>query len=133
MRGRVSRAWRLVVIVALLIGLSVSLAAHPVWADDGVRRRGECAGEGDWRLRVDRIDRRTLRVRFRIDDVDRGETWQLFISRNGVRVYSGTKVADDGGEVRVRRRIADRAGTDRIAASGVNVADGTTCQGSVRF
>jgi hypothetical protein len=110
------------------------LVASPATAGDGVRRRGDCAGgEGDWDLRVDRVDHDTLRVRFKIDDVDPGEPWQLFLSDNGTRVYSGTKTANSEGEVRVRRKIADRSGTDKVAASGVNVDDGTTCQGSVSF
>ena len=110
------------------------LAAVPAAASGEVRRRGSCSGgEGDWDLRVERADRDTLLVRFKIDDVDPGESWQLFVSDNGTRVYSGTKVASSGGEVRVRREIRDRAGTDRIAASGLNVHDGTTCQGSVSF
>jgi hypothetical protein len=58
--------------------------------------------------RVVRVDRDTLAVRFKINDVDPGESWQLFLSDNGTRVYSGTKTASSDGEVRVRRRIADR-------------------------
>ncbi|HSL11741.1 MAG TPA: hypothetical protein VLA82_10555 [Actinomycetota bacterium] len=113
---------------------AVLLAAMPAAASGGVRKRGDCSGgEGGWELRVDRVDRDTLRIRFRIDDVDAGETWQLFISDNGTRVYSGTKRATSDGEVRIRRAIRDRAGTDKVAASGVNVNDGTTCQGSVAF
>jgi hypothetical protein len=112
---------------------AVLLAAVPAAAGD-VRKRGDCSGgEGDWDLRVERVDSDTLRVRFKIDDVDAGETWQLFLSDNGTRVYSGTKVANSEGEVRVRKAIRDRAGADKVAASGVNVNDGTTCQGSVSF
>ena len=127
MRGRSFRALCLGLCAALMTAGSAS-------AGDGVRRRGDCAGgEGDWDLRVERVDRNTLAVRFKIDDVDPGETWQMFLSDNGSRVYSGTKTASSDGEVRVRRRIADRSGTDRIGASGVNVNDGTQCQGSVSF
>jgi hypothetical protein len=120
---------------SLCLGLCiVVLGASAASAGDGVRRRGDCTGgDGDWDLRVERVDRSTLAVRFKIDDVDPGESWQLFLSDNGTRVYSGTKTANREGELRVRRRIADRAGTDRVAASGVNVNDGTTCQGSVSF
>ena len=113
---------------------AVALVSAPASAGDGVRRRGDCTGgEGDWDLRVDRVDRNTLRVRFTIDDVDAGEPWQLFLSDSGTRVYSGTRSANSEGEVRVRRKIADRSGTDKVAASGVHVNDGTTCQGSVSF
>jgi hypothetical protein len=121
---------------SLCLGLCAALlAAAPAAAgDDEVRRRGDCSGgEGDWDLRVKRIDRNTLEVRFKIDDVDSGERWQLFLSNNGDRVYSDTKVSNSEGEVRIRKRIRNRAGTDRIAASGLNESDGTTCQGSVSF
>jgi hypothetical protein len=112
----------------------IVVAATSATAGGEVRRRGDCAGgEGDWDLRVEREDRNTLEVRFKIDDVDPGETWQLFLSDNGVGVFSGTKRANSEGEVRVRREIRDRAGTDHIKASGVNLDDGTTCRGSVAF
>jgi len=120
---------------SLCLGLCVVVfGASAASAGDGVRRRGDCTGgEGDWDLRVERVDRSTLAVRFKIDDVDPGDSWQLFLSDNGTRVYSGTKTANSEGELRVRRRIADRSGTDRVSASGVHVNDGTTCQGSVSF
>jgi hypothetical protein len=124
----IRRAGAILLVASLVLGVVSSAAAG-----DGVRRRGSCSGgPGEWELRVSREDARTLRVRFLIDDVDSGKTWQLFISDNGVRVYSGTKVARDG-QVRVRRLIPDLAGTDRITASGVNADDGTTCGGRVSF
>ena len=84
-------------------------------------------------LRVQRESRTKLRVRFEIDDVPTGQRWQLFISNNGTRVYSGTNVSRRGGEVRVRIATRNRPGRDRIAASGVNTRTGTTCEGSVRY
>ena len=80
-----------------------------------------------------RADRQRLRVRFRIDDVEPGDAWQVFLSNDGARFYSGTKVADDDGDVRVRRRTRNRRGPDRISASAVNARTGTTCQGSVSY
>ena len=130
-RRSVSRA------VALACTLAVALAlmiASPAGADDEVRRRGDCSGgPGDWVLRVRREDAGRLRVRFKIDDVAAGQSWQLFLSDNGTRIYSGTKTSSSSGEVRVSLLTTNRAGSDRIAASGVNTKNGTTCEGSLSY
>jgi hypothetical protein len=121
------------VAIAVALGLTLAVTA-PVAARDESRRQGSCSGgPGDWLLRVQREDRGRLRVRFRIDDVPEGQRWQLFVSNNGARIYSGTRSSSRGGEVRVRLTTRNRPGRDRIAASGVNTKTGTTCDGSVRF
>ncbi len=123
------RALTLAVCLCLVVGL-----ASPVAAGGDVRRRGSCSGgPGEWTLRVQRESRKKLRVRFEIDDVPKGQRWQLFLANDGHRVYSGTKLSRRGGEVRVRILIRNRRGRDRIAASGVHTRTGTTCEGSVRY
>jgi hypothetical protein len=121
----------------LACALAVSLAlmdASPAGADDEVRRRGDCTGgPGDWVLRARREDGGRLRVRFKIDDVAAGQSWQLFLSDNGTRIYSGTKTSSSSGEVRVSVLTTNRTGSDRIAASGVNTKNGTTCEGSLSY
>jgi hypothetical protein len=118
---------------AIALALALMLAAAPAHASDEVRRRGSCSGgPGDWTLRVRRDDG-ALRVRFTIDDVRSGQSWQLFLSDNGTRIFSGSKSSDAEGEVRVSKRTTDRAGSDRIAASGVNTQNGTTCEGSLSY
>ena len=117
---------------AVALALALILGAAPAHASDEVRRRGSCSGgPGDWTLRVRRDDG-VLRLRFKIDDVPTGQSWQLFMSDNGTRVYSGTKTSD-GGEVRVSKRTTNRSGSDRIVASGVNTKTGTTCEGSLSY
>ncbi|MDH4112285.1 MAG: hypothetical protein OEV60_06310 [Actinomycetota bacterium] len=119
--------------VALALAAMLLLAA-PALAGDGARRRGSCSGgPGDWTLRVRRVDGGYLRVRFAIDDVKAGQPWQLFLSDNGTRIYSGTKRSTSSGEVHVSRRTRNRAGSDRIAASGVNTETGTSCDASLRY
>lgn len=119
------------VALALMVALALYAVAAPAWAGDEVRRRGSCSGgPGDWTLRVRRDDG-ALRVRFTIDDVAAGQSWQLFLSDNGTRIFSGTKTSNAQGEVRVSKLTPDRAGSDRIAASGVNTRNGTTCEGSL--
>jgi hypothetical protein len=131
MRPPVSRAC--VVSVVLAVAL-VLVASFPAGAGGEARRRGSCSGgPGHWELRVRREDPTTLRVRFKIEDVAPGQAWQLFLSDNGVRIYSGTKTSNAQGEVRVRRFTRNRSGTDRIAASGVNTKTGTTCEGRLSY
>jgi len=119
-------------VVALALSLTL-LISFPAQAVDPVERRGDCVnGPGEWRLVVQSEGPGTLRVRFELKDVVSGQTWQLFLSDDGVGIFSGTKVADDG-DLRVRNLTADRAGRDRISASAVNMDSGSTCGGSLRF
>ena len=61
-----------------------------------------------------------------------GQTWQLFLSDDGIGIFSATMAADDE-QLRVRLVTRDRPGHDRIAATAVNVDSGATCGGSLRF
>ena len=131
MSRTVTRVMALTSSLAMVFALG---APSPAGADDEVRRRGSCSGgPGDWVLRVRREDGGRLRVRFKIDDVAAGQAWQLFLSDDGTRIYSGTKTASSSGEVRVSLLTTNRVGTDRIAASGVNTKNGTTCEGSLSY
>ena len=122
------------VLAFAMASMVVLSAGSQAGADDEVRRRGDCSGgPGDWVLRVRREDAGRLRVRFKIDDVAAGQSWQLFLSDDGTRIYSGTKTASSSGEVRVSVLTTNRTGTDRIAASGVNTKNGTTCEGSLSY
>lgn len=114
---------------ALLLGM----AAIPADARDGRDARSECSGgHGEWRLTVQREGAGSLRVRFRIKGGEEGHEWQLFVSNNGKRIYAGTKLSDDGGEVRLRLTTRDRRGPDRIAATGVDLVTGESCSGGLR-
>ena len=122
------------VLAFAMASMVVLSAGSQAGADGEVRRRGDCSGgPGDWVLRVRREDAGRLRVRFKIDDVAAGQSWQLFLSDDGTRIYSGTKTASSSGEVRVSTLTTNRTGTDRIAASGVNTKNGTTCEGSLSY
>jgi hypothetical protein len=127
MHGRAFRTICLATALSLLAGM-------PALAGIAVLREGSCSGgPGDWRLRVRRESASTIRVRFEIEHVRPGDSWQLFLSDNGTRIFAGTRVADAGGEVHVIRITADRAGTDRIKGSGVNVTTGGSCDGALTF
>jgi hypothetical protein len=118
-------------IAAALTG--VVLTAAPVWSGDGARREGSCSGPGHWTLRVGRESTSTLRVRFTVRDADEGDTWQVFLSDDGHRVFAGTRVAGDDGRFRVRTVTRDRAGHDRIDASAIDADTGHSCEGALRY
>jgi hypothetical protein len=100
---------------------------------DVITRRGSCSGRGEWTLRVRHETATTIRVRFIIDRLDPGETWQVFLSDNGTRIFSASRVVDADGEVRAVKVTSDRAGTDRIKGSAVNVGNGGSCEGVLRY
>jgi hypothetical protein len=125
------RAFVALVVAVALLGLSASPSAAE---DERVRRRGSCSGgPSDWRLVVRQETDTTLRVKWEIDGGAADQVWQLFLSDNGTRFYAGTKTSDGGGSVRVQRVTRDRIGTDHVKGSGVNLATGETCNGSVAF
>jgi hypothetical protein len=120
--------------VVCLIASFALLATIPALASGrSVQREGPCSGPGDWRLRVSRESATTIRVRFDIEHVDPGDSWQLFLSDNGTRIFAGTRVANPNGELRATKITADRAGADRIKGSGVNTTAGGSCSGALTY
>jgi hypothetical protein len=121
-------------LLSLVVVVGLLLAATSAGASDEVRRRGSCTGgSGHWELRVRRETRTSLRVRFSIENVPPGHTWQLFLSDNGSGVLARSKVSTSSGEVRIRKVIRNRPGVDRIRASGVDLGTGELCTASLRY
>lgn len=120
-----------VVLAAVLLG---GLAAPADASDDRERREGSCSGgPSEWKLVVRQESASTLRIRYEIEGGAAGQTWQLFISDNGTRIYAGNKVSGSDGYVRVGRETANRSGTDLIKATGVNLVSGESCAGSLSY
>jgi hypothetical protein len=119
----------------LVAALSLLLAAtaSPALAGRAVTRDGSCSGRGEWTLRVRRETSTTIRVRFLIERADPGDTWQLFLSDNGIRIFSASRVADADGELRAVKVTSNRSGTDRIKGSGVNISSGGSCEGFLSY
>jgi hypothetical protein len=114
--------------------MTLAATSSLAWAGgDDVTRSGSCSGHGDWKLRVRREAASTIRVRFDIEHVQPGETWQLYLSDNGTRIFSASRVADSEGELRAIRVTANRSGTDHVKGSGVNVTVGGTCDGALAY
>ena len=113
--------------------LAVLVTAGPARADGDARKEGSCSGSGHWTLRVGRESPSRLRVRFAVHDVDAGETWQVFLSDDDVRILAGSRTATDDGRFRVRTLTRDRARRDRIEATAVNADTGASCEASLRY
>jgi hypothetical protein len=117
--------------VAIAAAMLLTLGAPRALA---VKRTGSCSlGEANYTLNVVRFDATTLRVRFVVSNSTLGQTWQLFGSDDGSRIFAVARVVVLGGTAKVTKLIPDRAGTDAVKATASNVLTGETCQGSVSF
>jgi hypothetical protein len=108
----------------------VAPAAHAGDDDNEVNRSGSCAS-GVWKLKVKQDDG-GLEVEFEVDTNRRGQTWQVRVSDNGTRVFSGQRTTQGrSGSFSVERKTANRAGTDVIRARAKR--GDTTCVGVIRY
>ena len=126
-----TRSLRAAIVVAVAAGLIAASGISAVAGGGDVERRGSCSGRSDWRLRAREDDDGKLRVRYEVEGGRAGQEWHVFLSDNGVGFFAGTRISESGGFFEVRRRTADRAGTDTIRAGANNVVTGETCGGRV--
>lgn len=115
--------------VAALTIASIALPSSASAGDDRIRRRGDCSGRSEWELDVRRDDGGRLRVMLEIQGGRSGQDWHIFLSDNGVNIFSGTRTSEGGGHVEVRVRTTDRSGADAVKAAANNVATGESCTG----
>ena len=120
-------------ITCAVAALSLVVAAPALAGGNSVRRAGSCSGHGGWDLRVSRENAKTISVRFDIEQVHPGDSWQLFLSDDGMGIFAGTRIADPDGELRAIKLTSNRSGADQIKGSGVNVTAGGSCIGAVKF
>ena len=95
-------------------------------------RHGDCTGISDWQLRVVTLSTSELRVRFLVLGGDEGQTWNVYLDRDGVGFFAGSRESGVGGLVKVRQRIPDQPGEEVIRAAGHNVVTGEVCRGRVK-
>jgi hypothetical protein len=118
---------------AALALLAVPLAAVPAYAGDDdreVRASRACAG-GQVKVKAKEDDGR-IEVEGEVDTNRRGQDWRWTMRRDGDLVARGTgTTAGASGSFDVERKIADRAGSDRIVFRAVR--GGTTCSVAVTY
>ena len=95
-------------------------------------RHGDCTGVSTWQLRVVTLATSELRVRFLVLGGEEGQTWNVYLDRDGVGFFAGSRDSGIGGLVRVRQRIPDLPGEEVIRAAGHNVVTGEVCRGRVK-
>jgi hypothetical protein len=121
-----------VAFVAVLVSLALAMPTAGATGDE-VRRRGPCDLGSEWRLIVRRETPTTLRVRYVIATGRAGETWSIFLSMNGGRLFAGQRTTSLEGYVRITRFPTDIAGDDTIKAVANNLANGETCSGALIY
>ena len=96
---------------------------------DRVVRRGRCSGPSTWKLDVRRESGSRLRVQLEIQGGRAGQSWHVFISDDGARIFAGSRTSGAGGLVEVRVGTTDRPGADAIKAAANNQVTRETCAG----
>ena len=125
--ARATHFARLAIVVLAAATIAVP---SPASAGDGrIVRRGTCTGPSGWKLDVRQEDGARLRVALEIEGGRSGQAWHIFLSDDGVGIFSGTRTSGSGGYLEVRVRTTDRAGADAVKAAANNVASGESCTG----
>ncbi len=126
---------RLAAALTLAAGIGIT-AAIPAQASGGgqvVEDRGSCSGHSDWKLKAKADDGR-LEVEAEVESNVNGQVWDWKIKDNGMLAATGSSTTTaPSGSFEVNRRIANRAGTDKITFKATNPDTGETCRGTVRF
>jgi hypothetical protein len=121
---------------ASALTVSLALTAAPATAshrgsDDRVVRTGDCSGTADWKLKVKTDDGR-LEVEGEVDSNTSGQQWVWKIKDNGSVAAKGSSTTGGrSGSFSVERRIADKAGTDKVVWKASYA--GQKCSGTISF
>ena len=124
---------------AALLSLSLlSAGATAASASGGgdraeVRAAGHCTSSTVWKLKA-KTDDGAIDTEYEVDSHRNGQVWTVAINDNGVRVFTGRRTTHaPSGSFSLERRLANRAGGDRIVAVARNLSTGERCVGSLTF
>jgi hypothetical protein len=96
-----------------------------------VVKTGSCTDGASWKLKVKNDDSR-LEVEGEVDSNVAGQTWSWRIKDNGSVAASGSaKTGGRSGSFSVERKIANRAGTDKVTFRATH--GGEVCSGTIAF
>ena len=129
MSKRSNRIATIGVLSALALG---TINAVPAYAKGTkVTKAGACKARSHWKLKVG-PDNGVYETEFEVDSNHVGQKWNVVITDNGVRVFTGARITKaPSGSFSVARRVANRTGVDHIVASAKNPKSGETCVGRV--
>ena len=126
---RIARPLLLAAPTLVLVGTAVGGASA---RGGDVKATGTCTAGSRWELKAGPRNG-GIETEYEVDSNRVGQSWTVRISDNGVQVFAGTRTTlAPSGSFSVSRRIANRAGTDRITATAVNARTGERCTGTVR-
>jgi hypothetical protein len=121
------------------LAVAVFAVALPARADEApaadasarsVVARGACRdGPSHWRLALRKEPGGILLVRLVVKGGRAGQRWNIFMDDNGRGIFAGSRISRAEGLFAVGRRIADRAGIDRVHFAAHNVVNGNQCRG----
>jgi hypothetical protein len=112
---------------ALALGTFTAVPAHA--KNVKVKKQGTCSQGSHWKLVVSH-DGGVIETEFEVDTNRVGRKWNVTITDNGARVFTGARVTKaPSGSFTVARRPADRSGLDHIVATAKAVKTGETCVG----
>ncbi len=111
-------------------GLTLAPGAFASHGGTAARSSGSCSGVGTWAVKA-KPDAGRLQVEAEVDVNRAARTFHWTITDNGVKVGSGSATTKaPSGSFSVNRRIANRAGADKIVFRAKSAA-GNTCSGTV--
>jgi hypothetical protein len=116
------------VLCVLVVVATLVMAAPADAFSVATVRQARCSGPSRWKLAVVR-DGGSLRVRLAVRGGRPGQRWNVFMDHNRTGFFAGHRISRTDGFWVVRRRVANRAGTDVIGFGAHNVATGETCRG----
>jgi hypothetical protein len=111
------------VFAAALLAVPAALASGPDHRE--VRIQGKCTQQSTSKLKLSREDR-GIEVEFEVDQNRNRVPWHVTLRRNGRAIATLRAVTHaPSGSFEIRRVVAGRLGSDRIAA--VAIRNGETC------
>jgi len=127
--GRAARLIVSVVLLGALLGSHASSATAEALAAPTAQRHGRCSDRSTWRLAIRPGVEGIWRLRLEIATGRADQRWTIFMNRNGVHFFGGSRLSDELGDVLARVGGDDRPGEDRFRFGAANVVTGETCQG----
>ena len=119
------------VAVAGVVPLS---AASTATAAEQASKSGACGTGSTWVLSAKEVEGDIADVRFTVDSPRAGSVWRMQLFREGVRVFTGLRTANDDGVVSVLRRVEEAQGVnDRYVATARDTETGERCTGQARL
>lgn len=130
-------------IIRMLVGLAGTALALMLMAAPSYAGRGSSSKAGEARVALSctsgvkgklqaKARNGVIEMEFELESGRAGQTWAVSVTDNGTSVYAGNNVtAGPSGEFEVRRRIANQAGTDNIAATATLAGGAGSCSGAL--